>query len=62
MSEVAPLRRYKCDVCGKVESWGPSWCWKLKLHKREMWDETITLCSDKCRLKYENKGKRKSTQ
>ena len=43
-------RLYKCDVCGKEGKWTKNWRHKEIHHKT--WDETITVCSKKCKEVY----------
>lgn len=47
---------WKCDGCGKTESWGPNWRSRLVCHKT--WDETLVACSDNCQHAIDENRKR----
>ena len=55
-------RIWKCDVCGKTETWNENWRCKTILHKRGWWDEEITVCSEACATKFDNRKKRKKRE
>ena len=49
MTELAPIRIYKCDYCGLTGPWGDTWSWRLILHRKGQWDEYLHACGDNCR-------------
>lgn len=57
-ADVKVIRIHTCDVCGKRDTWGPTWRSKLCLHRRPVpWDETIKCCSAQCVEMYEKNRK-----
>ena len=56
MGAVKTKQKYECDSCGKVGIWSKGWLSKTIYHKR--WDETLTVCSEKCADKLDGKGKK----
>lgn len=53
MSEIKPIRMYKCDSCGKESKWTSSWRSKTFYHLSH--DEMITVCSAKCGTAFDKK-------
>jgi len=60
MGLVKTVNVWKCDNCGKEESWGPTWRSRLILHKSGgpgPWDEEIVACSETCAAEIDEKRK-----
>lgn len=38
---------YKCDGCGRLDHWGPSWTWYGSIHDSEN-NNDVHACSDEC--------------
>ena len=47
MSEIKPIRIYKCDSCGNESKWTPTWRTTTYYHLSH--DEVITVCSEECK-------------
>lgn len=49
---------HECAVCGKVETWGPSWKWFGSLAMEETCPELMPrLCSDACAAEFDRRMK-----
>ena len=46
---------WKCDSCGKESEWSSTWSSKMILHRRGLWDETVTVCSDACATAFDKR-------
>lgn len=44
--DAAGVRRWRCDRCGKVDAWGPTWWWFGAL--KDDCPEGV-FCSDRCK-------------
>ncbi len=57
MGFVDCVKRYKCDVCGLVSTWGESWMQLTIMHKT--WEEIATVCSIECAKRFDEKRGKK---
>jgi len=62
MGIVSIKRIYECDNCKKQSEWDDSWKHKTVFHMKGMWDETITVCSEKCANEIDNKRNKRNKE
>jgi hypothetical protein len=51
---------WRCDHCGKEETWGPNWRSRMILHKSGgygLWYEELVACSEACATAIDKKHK-----
>lgn len=50
VGEDEPRTKYKCDICGHIDYWGPGWVRYSSYQLDEAFpDQAPCACSDRCR-------------
>jgi hypothetical protein len=60
MGFIKTVKIWKCDNCGKEESWTKTWMARVILHKSGgpgPWDEELTVCCQQCANELDEKRK-----